>query len=81
MHPIEYTPWASKIGVHVVPAFSVFQTPPDPTATYHVARRFGCMTMSLMRPDMRAGPMLRNSRPDSSSAVMREAGALVFAGG
>jgi len=41
MHPIEYAPCESKIGVHVVPAFSVFHTPPDPTATYHVARRFG----------------------------------------
>jgi hypothetical protein len=32
--PIEYEAWLSKIGVHVVPAFSVFQTLPEPAATY-----------------------------------------------
>jgi hypothetical protein len=28
MSPIEETGYSSKIGVHVVPLFSVFQTPP-----------------------------------------------------
>jgi len=40
-HPIEYDGWSSKIGVQVVPAFSVFHTPPEPTATYHVCRFWG----------------------------------------
>jgi hypothetical protein len=33
---IEYDASLSKTGVHVVPAFVVFHTPPDATATYHV---------------------------------------------
>ena len=35
-HPIEYEGLSSKIGLNVVPAFVVFQTPPDATATYQV---------------------------------------------
>ena len=34
--PIEYEPSLSKIGVQVVPLLAVFQTPPEPTATYQV---------------------------------------------
>ncbi len=55
------------MGVQVVPAFSVFQTPPEPAATYQVWRFKGWMTISLIRPDMRAGPMLRKARPERSS--------------
>jgi hypothetical protein len=62
------------MGVQVVPAFSVFQTPPDPAATYQTALRVGWITMSLIRPDMMAGPMLRNASPDKTSAVTSFAG-------
>ncbi len=79
--PIEYDDWLSKIGVHVVPAFSVFHTPPEPTVTYQTSRLFGWIAMSLMRPDMMAGPMLRSARPDSAVSVTREAGAADLAGG
>ena len=34
--PIEYEASLSKSGVQVVPAFTVFHTPPEPTATYQV---------------------------------------------
>ena len=40
-HPVEYEDWLSNNGVHVVPAFSVFHNPPEPTATYHVFSLFG----------------------------------------
>ena len=78
--PMEYDPWPSKTGVQVVPAFSVFHTPPEPTATYQVCRLRGWMAMSLMRPDMMAGPMLRKASPARSSAVSRGAGAALAAG-
>ena len=32
-HPMEYDPWESNTGVQVMPAFTVFQTPPEATAT------------------------------------------------
>ena len=34
--PIEYETSSSKSGAQVVPAFTVFQTPPEPTATYQI---------------------------------------------
>ena len=61
--PIEYEPWSSKTGVHVVPALTVFHTPPLPTPTYQTLLSVGWMTMSAMRPDMKAGPTLRISSP------------------
>jgi hypothetical protein len=36
MSPIEAVPECSKIGVHVVPAFTYFHTPPLAAATYTV---------------------------------------------
>jgi len=51
------------MGFQLRPAFSVFQTPPEPTATYHVLRFRGWITMSLIRPDISPGPKLRNSSP------------------
>src|SRR5512143_768840 len=69
MQPIEYEPCASKMVDQVVPALSVFHTPPEPTATYHVCRLSGWMTMSLMRPAMMAGPMLRKARPARSPSL------------
>jgi hypothetical protein len=46
-----------------VPAFTVFHTPPEPTATYHVLGRAGSIAMSAMRPDMKAGPIARSFEP------------------
>src|SRR5690242_401512 len=61
--PIEYEASLSKMGVHVVPAFVVFHTPPDATATYHVRLSRGWTAMSAMRPDVSAGPMDRSLSP------------------
>ena len=60
------------MGFQVMPAFSVFHTPPDPTATYQVLASSGCTAMSAIRPDIRAGPMLRNSRAEKVDEVSRE---------
>ena len=70
--PIEYDGWSSKIGVQVVPALVVFHTPPEPTATYQVARFSGWMAMSATRPDISAGPIPRSSSPANVVGVMRE---------
>ena len=43
----------------MVPAFSVFQTPPEPTATYQTLSLSGCTATSAIRPDKNAGPTLR----------------------
>src|SRR5688572_10140463 len=56
--PIEYEGWSSKTALQVVPAFVVFQTPPEPAATYQVLRSRGCTAISAIRPLMMAGPML-----------------------
>ena len=61
--PIEYDASLSKIGVQVVPAFVVFHTPPDATATYHVRLSRGWIAMSDTRPDVTAGPMDRKRNP------------------
>src|SRR5829696_7064838 len=55
------------MGVQVVPALVVFQTPPDATATYQVAGRVGSTAMSEIRPEVSAGPMGRSSRPLQTS--------------
>jgi len=67
--PIEYDDCLSKIGVQVVPALVVFQTPPDATATYQVLGSSGWMAMSAIRPDISAGPMLRSSSPENVFAL------------
>ena len=60
--PIEYDVWSSKIGSKVVPSFVIFQTLPDPTATYQMLSSSGWNSMSAIRPPLMAGPMLRSSR-------------------
>src|SRR6056297_90962 len=69
MAPIEYESWPSKIGFQVVPELTVFQTPPEPTATYQTLGLSGCNAMSAMRPDMNAGPMVRSSSPANVLSV------------
>ena len=56
-------PPLSKIGAKVMPRFSVFQSPPKALATYQMLGFFGSISTSCMRPVVRVGPMLRNSRP------------------
>ena len=53
----------------MVPAFTVFQTPPEPTATYQVLGSVGSIAMSAIRPDMSAGPMARSFRPSNAFAA------------
>ncbi len=52
----------------------VFQTPPEPTATYQLLWSLGWIAMSAILPDIRAGPIARSSRPASVSAVRAGAG-------
>ena len=53
----------SVIGLQVVPAFVVFHTPPEPTATYQVFSFSRSMAMSAILPDINAGPILLNLKP------------------
>ena len=57
--PIELVGWSSKTGVHEVPWFSVFQTPPVPVATKNTCGFDSTTAMSAMRPPMSAGPSSR----------------------
>src|SRR5436309_13256559 len=70
MQPIEKEPCPSKTGAQVVPALTVFQTPPEAAATYQVVGVRGSTATSTIRPPTTAGPMLRNSRPAKVEAVM-----------
>jgi len=47
-----------------VPAFSVFQTPPDAAAMYQVLLSSGSTAISTMRPDMNAGPISRRLKSE-----------------
>ena len=51
-----------------MPALTVFQTFPEPTARYQVLGCAGWRAMSAIRPDMRAGPILRSLMPLSRAA-------------
>jgi len=48
------------MGVQVVPALVVFQTPPEPAATYQIPGAVGWTAMSARRPLIRLGPTLRS---------------------
>src|SRR5687767_4065545 len=67
--PTEYAPSFWKTGVNVVPALVVFQTPPEATPIYQVCLSSGCTAITLMRPDIRAGPT------DRSLKLLKVAGA------
>src|SRR5438128_1457097 len=64
--PIEYDACASNTGVQVVPAFTVFQTPAEWTATYQVLLSRGWIATSPIRPDGAAGPRFRSRSPANS---------------
>ncbi len=70
-------PASSKIGFQVVPAFIVFQRPPEASPTYIVLWPGSSGTaMAVMRPEELAGPMNRNLNGSRRSAVKLEPGAL-----
>ena len=72
--PIEYEPCWSKTGVKVLPAFTVFHTPPEATATYQVAGWAGWTARSMTRPEFTAGPISRSSSPVKVSGFSRLSG-------
>ena len=48
------------MGEKVIPWLFVVQTPPHAAATYHMSLLSGFTAMSITRPDVRAGPTIRN---------------------
>ena len=67
--PMLYDDSLSKIGSHVVPAFTVFQTPPEPTVAYMTLSSCGWIAISAIRPLFSAGPMARSERPDKLASL------------
>src|SRR4030095_2309583 len=59
------------MGLQVVPALMVFQTPPEATATYQVLRSVGCTARSPILPEATAGPLPLNEIPVQVSALER----------
>src|SRR6185436_1264474 len=57
------------MGENVVPALVVFHTPPYAVATYQTLLSRGFTARSVMRPDVFAGPIERNLRPENVEAV------------
>jgi hypothetical protein len=68
--PIEYEPYPSKIGLKVTPEFSVFQTPPEAAAAYQVDVSAGSTTKSEILPDIRAGPIFRKRRGETTPELI-----------
>src|SRR5713101_5950983 len=62
MSPIVETPSLSKTGVHVVPLFVVFHTPPEAIPTKTMFGLLSTTAKSSTRPPITAGPSSRNSR-------------------
>src|SRR5215216_1277335 len=56
------------MGVQVVPALMVFQTPPESAATYQMPGAVGWTAMSAMRPLIRPGPMPRKGNAATALA-------------
>src|SRR5689334_892088 len=74
---MEYEPCSSNRGVQDIPAFTVFQTPPDAAAMYQVLLSRGCTAMEEIRPEIMPGPMDRSFNPlnvadDQSSGGLSE---------
>jgi hypothetical protein len=57
------------MGVHVVPEFSVFQTPPEPIAMYHRFSFSEEIAISAILPDVSAGPRFLNDNSLNVSDV------------
>ena len=62
----------------MVPALSVFQTPPDPTATNQRFSLLGSMAISAIRPDKNAGPIFLNSKASRKVSDLLAVDAGVF---
>ena len=60
----------------MVPAFSVFQTPEEAVATYQRLLFSGCMAISEIRPDKKAGPTFLNL--NASNETLSELVSVVF---
>src|SRR5688572_23264711 len=60
---------SSRIGVNVIPRFTVFHSPPKAEATYHTLGSLGSISRSAMRPVTRPGPSDRMVKPFIMSAV------------
>src|SRR5215203_603084 len=56
------------MGIQVVPALVVFQTPPEPAATYQMPGAVGWTAMSAIRPLISPGPMLRKGNAAAALA-------------
>src|ERR1044071_9544117 len=61
--PMEYVLWRSKTGLHVVPEFVVFQTPPAAAPTYQVFLSPGSTARSVIRPEITPGLIERRRKP------------------
>lgn len=64
------------MGCQVVPALTVFQTPPLAAETYQVPRSVGSTAISEIRPLISAGPNSRNRKLDSRPELIPGAGSL-----
>src|ERR1700724_4327249 len=73
MSPIVDTASLSNTGVHVVPLFVVFHTPPAATPTKTMFGLLSTTATSSMRPPITAGPAL--GLPGSSICPQDSAGA------
>ena len=62
-HPIEWDASPSKTGWKVTPPLTVRQTPPSAAATNQRFVFCSSTAMSVIRPDVRAGPSDRSSSP------------------
>src|ERR1700675_2985116 len=62
MSPIVDSASLSNTGVHVVPLFVVFHTPPAATPTKTIFGLLSTTAKSSMRPPITAGPISRSSR-------------------
>ena len=54
----------------MIPAFSVFQTPPEPAAIYQTDGFLESTSISAIRPDIYAGPILRSFIAENNSEVI-----------
>ena len=61
-------------GCPAVPALVVFQTPPEPVATYQTPEAVGWTATSAMRLLIRPGPMLRKGNA-AATLASRDSGA------
>ena len=64
--PMDPVAYLSKIGVNVVPAFTLFHTPPEAEATSTNRWSVSRLSTSTIRPPALPGPMLRQTKSVSS---------------